>query len=119
MASNTASINGLMFNTGPAEYYTNAFRQVLEDHMAYLRGSTSTQGQVVSAQDAWIFNQDLYAYLAQRLNMAPHLHWVTMRLNNMTCRTQFGKHVTQLLIPNPNLLEQIRSAYLTSSVISS
>ncbi len=118
MASNTASINGLMFNLGPAEYYTTAFRQVLEDHMAFLRASTTTQGAQVSAQDAWAFDQDLYGYLSARLNMNPQYHWVTMRLNNMIERTQFGKHTKLLLIPNQNLLEQIRSAYLASSTIS-
>lgn len=119
MASTAASINGLMFNTGPAEYYTTAFRQVLEDHMAFLRANTTTQGVAVAAQDGWAFNQDLYGYLSARWNMAPQYHWVTMRLNNMTCRTQFGKHIKNLLLPNQNLLEQLRSAYLTSSTISS
>jgi hypothetical protein len=118
-ANTPASINKLMFSVGPVEYYTTAFRQVLEDHMAYLRTSSTTQTVSVSPQDAWAFDQDLYGYLQQRMAMGAQYHWATMRLNNMISRTQFGAHVKQLLIPSPTLLEQIRSAYLTSSTISS
>lgn len=119
MASTSASINALMFTTGPSDYYTDAFRQVLEDHMWYLRGITSTQPQTVSPQEAWQNEGDLYGFLAGKLNIEPQYHWVVMRLNNFTSPTQFGKHVNQLLIPSFTLIEQLRSAFNTASTISS
>jgi hypothetical protein len=117
-SSSTASISNLVMNIGPTDYYTNAFRQVLEDHMAYLRGLTSTKAMPVQEQQAWANEGDLYGYLANVLNIQPQYHWVIMRLNNFTCRTQFGQRVRRLLIPDFTLLEQIRSAWNTSSTIS-
>jgi hypothetical protein len=112
------SINTLFFNTGPAEYYTDAFRQVLEDHMAWLRNNQSTQTIQVSAQAVWENEGDLFGFL-QTINIPPQLHWVTMRLNNFNSPFQFNRTVTQLLIPSLMVTEQLRSAYLTSSTIGS
>jgi hypothetical protein len=52
------------------------------------------------------------------VGLAPQYHWVTMRLNNLTSPSQFGKHIKKLLVPNLTWLEQQRSAYETSSTIS-
>jgi hypothetical protein len=108
-----------MFNVGPSDYYTDAFRQVLEDLMYYMRntqGLTSTYS--VTPQNAWANDQDLYGYLQNVVGLAPQYHWVTMRLNNLTDPTQFGSHIKKLLVPNLTWLEQQRSAYETSSTIS-
>lgn len=116
--STVNAINTLMFNPGPAEYYTDAFRQVLEDHMAFLRTNQGTTIRNVTPQNVWENEQDLFGFL-QSINLAPQFHWVVMRMNNMTSPTQFVKGVSQLLMPPINLLEQLRSAFLTSSVMGS
>jgi hypothetical protein len=116
--SSSAPINNLLFSPGPAEYYTDAFRQVLEDHMAYLRTNQSTTTITIPAQKIWENEQDLFGFF-QTQNIAPQYHWVNMRLNNFTSPNQFKKGVKALLIASPLLLEQIRSAYLTSSTITS
>jgi hypothetical protein len=118
MATTTPVINNLMFSPGPAEYYTEGFRQVLEDHMAWLRTQPSTSTINISAQAIWENEQDLFGFL-QSINMAPQYHWPTMRLNNMDSPNEFVPGVKQLLIPATLLLDQLRSAYLTSSVMNS
>jgi hypothetical protein len=117
-SSSSAPINNLLFSAGSSEYYTAAFRQVLEDHMAYLRTNQSTSTITIPAQVVWENEQDLFGFL-QTQNIAPQYHWVVMRLNNFTSPFQFKKGITKLLIPAFMLLEQIRSAYLTSNTISS
>jgi hypothetical protein len=107
-----------MFDSGPSVYYTDGFRQVLEDHMTYLRQHQSTQLMSVSPQAAWENDQDLFGFL-QVVNLQPQLHWVTMRMNNFSSPTEFGTSVTQLLIPSSVVLEQLRSAYMTSNVLTS
>jgi hypothetical protein len=108
-----------MFNPGPAEYYDDGFRQVLEDHMAWLRTHQSTQVISVSAQDVWENEKDLFGYF-QQINMAPQFHWVNMRLNNLTGPEQFvPPGPGALLVASITILEQLRSAYMTSSIISS
>lgn len=121
MATTTSSapINTLMFNPGPAEYYDEGFRQVLEDHMAWLRTHQSTQSISVASQDVWENEQDLFGYF-QAINMAPQFHWVNMRLNNYTSPDQFrAPGPGSLRIASITILEQLRSAYMTSGIISS
>lgn len=118
--SSTASVTNLMFNVGPSDYYTDAFRQVLEDLMYYMRGTPGmTTAFNVTPQNAWENEQDLYGYLQYVVGLPPQYHWVTMRLNNLTSPTQFGSHIKKLLLPNQTWLEQQRSAYETSSTIAS
>ena len=117
--SSSAAVNNLMFNVGPSDYYTDQFRQVLEDLMYFMRNTPGmTTAYNVTPQNAWENDQDLYGYLQSVVGLAPQYHWVTMRLNNLTSPSQFGKHIKKLLIPNVTWLEQQRSAYETSSTIS-
>ncbi|MBB5409356.1 hypothetical protein HDG34_003297 [Paraburkholderia sp. HC6.4b] len=113
-----APIGSLMLNPGPAVYYTDAFRRVLEDHMGFLRAHPATQLVPVSAQDSdWAFEHDLFGFL-QSLGIAPQYHWVAMRMNNYTDPTEFGASASLLLLPPQNVIEQIRSAYMASSVMT-
>jgi hypothetical protein len=117
-STSSNAINALMFDPGPSVYYTDGFRQVLEDHMTYLRQHQSTQVMAVSPRAAWENDQDLFGFL-QLVNLQPQFHWVTMRMNNFSSPTEFGTSVTQLLIPSSVVLEQLRSAYMTSNVLTS
>jgi hypothetical protein len=116
LTSSSPGINSLMFNPGPSVYYTSGFRQVLEDHMTYLRQHQAQLVQV-TPQAAWENDQDLFGFL-QVINLPPQYHWVTMRMNNFTSPNEFGQETSLLLVPSANVLEQLRSAYMTSSVLS-
>lgn len=116
--SRVAPVGSLMFNPGPPVYFTDAFRRVLEDHMGFLRTHPSTQLIVVAAQDSdWAFENDLFGFL-QNLGIPPQYHWVAMRMNNYTDPTEFGASASLLLLPPQNVIEQIRSAYMTSGVMT-
>jgi hypothetical protein len=116
--ASVAPIGSLLFNPGPSVYFTDAFRRVMEDHMGFLRTHPATQLVVVSAQDSdWAFEHDLFGFL-QNIGVAPRFHWVAMRMNNYTDPTEFGASASLLLLPPQNVIEQIRSAYMTSSVMT-
>ncbi|WP_144106644.1 hypothetical protein [Paraburkholderia sp. BCC1886] len=87
--------------------------------MTYLRNVNTTTLVTVSAQQVWENDQDLFGYLQTVLVMPLQYHWVTMRLNDYTSPDQFTEGVTQLLIPSSTTLEQLRSAWKTSSTSSS
>jgi hypothetical protein len=118
VAPAVAPIGSLLINPGPAVYYTDGFRRVLEDHMGFLRTHPATQLVAVTAQDSdWAYENDLFGFL-QNLGIAPQFHWVAMRMNNYTDSTEFGTRTSLLLLPPQNVIEQLRSAYMTSSVMT-
>lgn len=104
------TLDDKMVDPGADVYYSKEFRDVLEAHMAYLRGLTSTVSSLVDGHDADVYNGDLFGYL-QYKGMAPMYHWVTMRLNNFYTPIEFGRATKSLLIPNTSEIDALRQSF--------
>lgn len=110
------ALTDLMVDSGPDMYYDPAFRKVLEDHMTLLRDRYSTI-VIVSPGDAWQWRNDLFGFLASR-NEPRHMHWVIMRLNQWTSKTQFDENISAILKPDYTKIEQILQSHNASGRIS-
>lgn len=106
-------VDDLMYSPGPDIYYDDGFRNVLEDHMTYLRTSAVTKNVEVDVLSSYKYQADLFGYLYLR-NIPAFLHWVVMRMNRMTEPMEFGPSITTLLLPDPNMIEQIRQSHQMS-----
>jgi hypothetical protein len=112
-------IDDLMLDPGPTIYYNDEFRRVLEDHMTVLRTSAGTRIIDIDAGTAYKFEADFYGLLVQ-LNVPLHLHWVVLRVNNMTNPSEFKVPRTEgieLRIPDPNAIGQILQSHRTTRKI--
>lgn len=110
-------IDSLMISEGPAIYFDLGFRNVLEDHMTYLRTHGQTRDQVVDKGAAYKYEYDLFGFLSMA-GIAPHLHWVVMRMNNMTSPMEFGMHNETLLVPEATVVDKIRQAHMTTRKVT-
>lgn len=105
-------IDKLQSSVGADIYYDGNFRNVLDDHMTYFRGSSSTKTITIEPIYADKYEGDLSGLLSQ-YGIAVEYHWVIMRLNNFTSFNDNSRNLSQLLIPNFDEVEQIRQVHRT------
>jgi len=95
---------------GPAVYYDDAFRAVLEQHMPYLRSHTKTAVDEVDQREALLYEHDLFGFLMMR--KAPKmLHWIIMRMNDMYSPFEFERTTTRLIRPDQTTVDLIRQQF--------
>lgn len=110
-------IDALMLNDGPTIYYDEDFRNVMEDHMTLLRTSATTQVIAVDPGKAYKYEFDLWGFLTE-YNVPVELHWIAMRMNQMTSPMDFGPAVETMLIPDPGVISKIQQSHSTTRVLS-
>lgn len=99
---------------GTGAYYTDDFRNVLEDHMTYLRGAASTTVMNVDPIKAYRFEFDLDGLLLD-MGIPLYLHWTVMRMNNFSSPQDVPADLLTLLIAAPSELEIIRQSEYTKA----
>jgi hypothetical protein len=110
-------IDSLMTDSGPAIYYDTTFMNVLEDFMTYLRTHPTTNIVDIDQMLAYKYEFDFFGLLAQ-YGIPPNLHWVTLRMNNMTSPNDFAKKAIVLLVPNASTIEAIRQSHMSTRLIN-
>lgn len=63
-------------------FYEPAFRQVLEDHLSFIKAAGTVQTLNVPPMVALRYQGDYYGLLNQ-LKVPTFLHWITMRVNGL------------------------------------
>lgn len=111
------SVNELMISQGPSIYYSNEFRNVLEDHMSFLRADQGTRVVAVDPGLAYRYEHDLYSYL-RNANVEANIHWLVMRMNGMTTPMEFGPEYQLLAIPDIGTVDRIRQSHMSSRKLS-
>ena len=72
------------YNAGENQYYSEAIRQVLEDHMTYLRERSEERTLDPTKANLFLkYKFDVYGFLAEH-NVEPKHYWIVMRVNNTT-----------------------------------
>ena len=112
------AIDDLMFDAGAPVFYDQGFRNVIEDHMTYLRTHPNTGVRQVEPGRAYKYEADFYGLL-QFLDIPAALHWVVLRLNGMTSPTEYTPDRLSILLVDPTLIEQLRSSHMSTRVITS
>ena len=110
-------LDNLSINEGPAIFYNQGMRNVLEDHMEYLRNLNTTQ--LIAVEPAAVYRNanDLQGLFAE-LRIPPHLHWVVMRINHFTSFTANFEGLMLLRVPNPTEIDRIVQSYTTTNRIN-
>lgn len=111
-------IDQFLIQDDSAIYYDPDFRNMIEDHLSFLRVNTSTRVEQIDPHDALVNEFDLFSYLLARGYKA-YQHWIIMRMNFMTATTDMNADITQLLIPDPIVIGQLMSSFKTGRKIQS
>ena len=109
----TASINSMLVLDDNVMYYNTAFRNVLEDHMTYLRTHPDTIIVAVTPMQAYRYEFDMTGLLIE-LGIPLHMHWTVVRMNHMSSLTQVPSDLLQLIVPTDRELSRIKQTYESS-----
>lgn len=98
-------------------YYSDSFRQVIEDHLAVILYAGNTTVANVDPSEAYHYENDFYGLLFHK-NIPSHLHWVVLRMNGMHCPTEATRELKQIYIPDPSVIERLDSTNSTTSAMA-
>lgn len=105
-------IDNLLADHGSNIYYDPAFRNVLEDHMSFLKTHPDTKKINIESVYAYKYVGDLSGLL-KHYNIDIYLHWVIMRMNGFTSFNEAGENIVELLLPDSRAIERIRQLHST------
>ncbi|BAS05008.1 hypothetical protein [Ralstonia phage RSF1] len=89
-------------NSGPAIYYTDTFRQMIEDHLLVISSMSTTQTRTITDDDwatLYRFEGDFYGLL-NALGYDRRYHWTILRMNGYRSRFEATDQITTLLLPD-------------------
>ncbi len=99
---------------GPDIYYDPSFRNVVEDHMTYLR--TRPDNQVISIEPmvAYKYAGDYFGMLLHH-KVFTHHHWIVMRINGLISPQDYRDTMLSFIKPPDKTMELLRSVYMSQS----
>lgn len=89
-------------NQGPAIFYTDTFRQMVEDHLTVLKTMSTTKTRTITDDDwatLYKYEGDFYGLLGA-LQIGRQYHWTVMRMNGFRSRFEATTDLTTLLLPD-------------------
>lgn len=110
-------VDSLMTPDGAAVFYSDGLRNVLEDHMTYLRTHPTTRSLDVSPKQAERFEYDLIGLLNE-LQIPMYMHWVVARTNNFDSLNKVPADLVSLLIPDHKEVAKLQQTYQISTKIN-
>lgn len=104
------SIHEKMFDPREDIYYNTEFRRFLESYMHYLRTNSKTQVETIDPHNAYKYEGDFYGLL-QVMGVAPNLHWLVMRVNDLTNPSESDETLTEILLPDGPTIARLSQFY--------
>lgn len=103
------------YSVGESQYYSEAIRQVLEDHMTYLRERSEERTLDPTKANLFLkYKFDVYGFLAEH-NVEPKHYWIVMRVNNIYSPQELPETMDVLLIPPGAEIDKIIQAESTGN----
>lgn len=102
---------------GPSIYYDPVFRNVLEDHMTFLREQSANNILTVDPSIAYKFEFDLDGLLIF-YGVQPQNCFIVMRMNKMFASTDPFPENLSFMLPDQTTLEQIVQSHNTTRTIT-
>ena len=103
-------INKLSIGLDNLDYYSDGFRNMLEDHYSWLKQQGSTRIMPIEGYLAVRYEFDFYG-LMQNQNVPTELHYITMRLSGYTSPDQMSADLQSYVVPDPTVIRQLYSIY--------
>jgi hypothetical protein len=98
------TLNETMPSEGPTLMYSQGFRQLIEDHLQFLRNHDNTEVVDINPQSAYKGEGDLVSVL-QDYQVEPQMHWIIMRVNDYTSPMQYRADHLSLLVPSQGVID--------------
>jgi hypothetical protein len=110
-------IDKLSIGLDNLDYYSDGFRNMLEDHYSWLKTQSSTKTVPIDGYLAVRYEFDFYGLL-QNQNVPTELHFITMRLTGYTSPDQMTRDLQSYVLPDPAVISRLYSTYSAKSGVS-
>lgn len=90
-------------------FYSEGFRQTIEDHMTMLLKSSYTARAIVKPDAAQRNHGDFFGLLSE-MGIEPQYHWTYMRVNGYSSPYEYDKQ-DPVFFPDQDLLNRIVDTY--------
>lgn len=96
---------------GSEEWYSDGFRQLVEDHLNNLKASPES---LISPtpQECYMYRGDYHGLLRSKGVETKYI-WPTMRVNGLVSSVLYDGEPTIVRIPNKQTLDSLMAAYVT------
>ncbi len=110
------TIDTLMASPGASIYYDQKFRAVLDSNMNFLRSGANAKVLTIEPKHSYKYTGD-FGGLLREYNVPQIYHWIAMRLNNLASPTAYNDSMRSILLPDTDVVDRIRSLYVTQNRI--
>ena len=114
----TTDLSDLLVQTGDDAYYTDSFRNAIEDNLEGLINDTTTLPRTV-APDVGLANKYDFFGLLTEMGIPMAYQWTTMRMNGYQAPSDYQGDVLTILVPSTTVVDNIRRLQQTSVLITS
>ena len=95
-----------LLSEGPKVFYKESFRNLLEEHLSYLKDESTVEEVVIEPNLLNKFKHNFYGYLNVK-NIPRQYHWIVMRMNNMHSSSDFNTTMRTFIMPDINTIENM------------
>lgn len=102
-------LKGKEMYSGPAIVFSDEFRQMVEDHLGFLREHPDTRVLQVANLSKIRYDYDLYRFIAEQYRM--DYAWTVMRVNGFYSPLEFNMSMgmsSTIMLPSFNALENLK-----------
>lgn len=111
-----SAIRSKLISSGNINYHSDAFRRILEDHLAILRSEEASIRQDIAPIKAHQCEGDFYKVL-KMLAIPQHLWWITMRVNGYSSPLLYNGTRTSIKIPNEDYMNELLTRFQQRTTI--
>lgn len=101
---------------GNTYMYTKGFRNLIENHLTYLRNNFNSIVQLDPKKEQ-IFTGDFYNLLHYTQNVEQDLYWVIMRINGLNSPLEYSGNLGTLILPYRNIIEDLLNKYMNTTTM--
>ena len=106
-------ISSAVTHSIPPMVNSDGFKSMLQDHLHWLTFHNDTTIIEVEGVESHRYASNLNGYLDSK-SIPSRLHWVIMKLSNITTPLMFGDTTTHLIIPSEQVVDDLLLKYSLS-----
>lgn len=87
-------------------YYTDHYRQLVENHLDVLKNDPGTITVTIPTDVAYTCDTDFFSVL-NHFDVPEYLHWTVLRVNGFTSPIEYRTNVVELKVPSDTLINRL------------
>lgn len=103
--------------TGNTDYYSQAFRNLIEDHKNYLLNHSLTKQIPLTPNAEDIYTGDFYQLL-QSLRIEQDLWWIIMRLNGLHSPLDYTGNLGNIYVPDASVINSLNTRFMNNITLT-